>query len=57
MVDQLLEEFEHDIKSLTLIPATGGVFEVTVDGDLVYSKKETGEHAEYEQVAQPIRDR
>ncbi len=57
MVDQLLEEFEHDIKSLALIPATGGVFEVTVDGDLVYSKKETGEHAEYEQVAQPIRDR
>jgi selenoprotein W-related protein len=57
MVDQLLEEFEHDIRSLALIPSTGGVFEVIVDGDLVYSKKETGEHAEYEQVARPIRDR
>lgn len=57
MVDQLLEEFEHDISSFALIPSRGGVFEVIVDGDLVYSKKETGEHAEYEQVAAPIRAR
>jgi len=26
-----------------MIPATGGVFEVVVDGQLIYSKKETGE--------------
>jgi len=57
MVDKLLDEFEPDIKSFGLIPSRGGVFEVVVDGDLVYSKKETGEHAEYEQVAAPIRDR
>ncbi len=57
MVDKLLEEFEHNISSFGLIPSTGGVFEVVVDGDLVYSKKETGEHAEYEQVAGPIRGR
>lgn len=57
MVEGLLEEFEHNIESLTLTPGKGGVYEVTVDGDLIYSKKETGEHAEYEQVAGPIRDR
>lgn len=57
MVGKLLEEFEHDISTLGLIPSSGGVFEVVVDGDLVYSKKETGEHAEYEQVAGPIRAR
>lgn len=28
---------------MTLIPAGGGVFELVVDGDLVYSKKKTGE--------------
>jgi selenoprotein W-related protein len=38
-----------------LIPSKGGVFEVAVDGDLVYSKLETGRHAEYTEVAQPIR--
>lgn len=57
MVEQLLEEFEHTVSSLGLIPGRGGVFEVIVDGDLVYSKKETGVHAEYEQVAAPIRTR
>lgn len=57
MVEGLLEEFEHQVGNITLIPSKGGVFEVVVDGDLVYSKKETGEHAEYEQVAGPIRER
>ena len=57
MVEGLLGEFEHKIDDITLIPSKGGVFEVVVDGDLVYSKKETGQHAEYEQVAGPIRER
>lgn len=55
MVDQLLGEFEHDIGRVTLIPSTGGVYEVIAGDDLVYSKKETGRHAEYEEVAEPIR--
>jgi selenoprotein W-related protein len=57
MVEGLLEEFEHQIESIGLIPSKGGVFEVVVDGDLIYSKKETGEHAELAQVADPIRAR
>jgi len=57
MVDRLLEEFEPSIKSFGLIPSKGGAFEVVVDGDLIYSKLKTGEHAEYEQVAGPLRSR
>lgn len=57
MVDGLLEEFEQRIGSVKLIPSKGGVFEVTVDGDLIYSKKATGVHATYEDVAGPIRER
>lgn len=57
MVGALLEEFEHQITNITVIPSRGGVFEVTVDGDLIYSKKATGVHAEYEDVAGPIRER
>jgi selenoprotein W-related protein len=34
---------EHCDNEVELIPSTGGVFEVVVDGVLVYSKKETGE--------------
>ncbi len=51
MADQLLEEFEHNVETLTFIPSKGGVFEVVVDGSLAYSKKETGRHADYEEVA------
>ena len=55
MADKLLGEFEHDIESLTLIPSRGGVYEVIAGDSLVYSKKETGRHAEYAEVADPIR--
>lgn len=40
---------------LILIPSKGGVFEVNVDGTLVYSKKATGRHADPEQVLAAIR--
>jgi selenoprotein W-related protein len=43
---ELIETWEPEIESLTLIPAEGGVFEVKVDADLVFSKKELGRHAE-----------
>jgi selenoprotein W-related protein len=38
-----LTEHKQKIKSLTLIPAGGGCFELVLDGDLVYSKLETGQ--------------
>lgn len=40
------KELEAQIESLTLIPASGGKFEVTVNGELVFSKKGLGRHAE-----------
>ena len=52
-----MEEFEQDIDSLQLIPSSGGVFEVTVDEDLIYSKKATGRHATYDEVADAVRNR
>ena len=30
--------------------SSGGVFEVTVDGDLIYSKKATGRHTSWEEI-------
>lgn len=57
MTEQLLEEFEDSITEFTLVPSVGGVYEVDVDGERIYSKKATGRHAEYEDVAGPIRKR
>ncbi len=43
---ELLKAHETEIKSITLIPSDGGRFEVAVDGELIYSKLQTGRHAE-----------
>jgi selenoprotein W-related protein len=53
----LLAEFEHQITDLKIIPSRGGVYEVTVDGELIYSKKATGRHAEPEEILSSIRSR
>jgi selenoprotein W-related protein len=46
LVEELLKEYEHVIESVTLIPSDGGKFEVSVNGQLVYSKLEKKRHAE-----------
>jgi len=38
----MLGTFKQKIKDLKLIPASGGCFELTVNGELLYSKLETG---------------
>jgi selenoprotein W-related protein len=55
MAEHILEEFEHRIGDLTIIPSRGGVFEVMADETLVYSKKATGRHAEVDDVMVPLR--
>ncbi len=42
----LLEAYQHVIASLTLTTGSAGIFDVTVNGDLLYSKHQTGRHAE-----------
>jgi selenoprotein W-related protein len=46
LVDDLLKQFEQEIESVTLIPSDGGRFEISVNGQLIYSKLQTGRHAE-----------
>ena len=38
-----MNQYKQQIKELTLVPAGGGVFELTVGDELVYSKKKTGQ--------------
>jgi selenoprotein W-related protein len=54
---ELLTTFEEEIGGVTLKPGTGGVFAVRVDGDLVWSRKEAGRHAEITEIKQLVRDR
>ena len=51
LASELLKKFEPEIETLTLLPSDGGRFEVSVNGKLVYSKLQTGRHAEAGEVA------
>ena len=42
---EILKEFEPEIEAFTLIPSDGGKFEFSVDGNLLYSKKQSARHA------------
>ncbi len=46
LTDELLKNYEHVIEEIKLVPSDGGRFEVTVNGQLLYSKLETHRHAE-----------
>ncbi|MBP7960941.1 MAG: Rdx family protein [Caldilineaceae bacterium] len=52
MAAELLEQFTQAMTSLTLIPSSGGRFEVMVDDALIYSKKESKRHADPGEVVQ-----
>jgi selenoprotein W-related protein len=51
----VIAEFQHQLSEIVLIPSRGGVFEVTLDDEPMYSKKETGRHAEYDEVLRALR--
>ena len=53
-MDELLKEYEHMIESVALIPSDGGRFEVSVNGDLIYSKLQTTRHAEAGEIVKLI---
>ena len=53
---ELLVTFEDELGGVTLIPGTGGVFDVTVDGKLVWSRKAEGRFPELKELKQRVRD-
>jgi selenoprotein W-related protein len=47
--------FKLNLGSLKLIPSTGGVFEISVDGRSVYSKKATGQFPDHDAVVRDVK--
>lgn len=58
MAQELLTTFAEEIGSLALTPdASGGVFEVRVDDEIVWSRKEQGRFPDIKELKQLVRDR
>ena len=56
-MSDLLSTYQHVIDTLTLDTGAKGVFDVEVDGDILYSKHATGRHAEPGEVLALFRDK
>ncbi len=50
-----MREFEFGIGSLEIQPSDEGRFEVSVNGNLIFSKKQLGRHAEPGEVSELVR--
>ena len=57
LTDELLQGWAPIIETIELVPSSKGRFEVTVDGELVFSKAKVGRHAEPGEVATLVRER
>lgn len=53
---ELLTTFEEELGGVTLIPGTGGIFEVRIDQALLWSRKEEGRFPEAKELKQRVRD-
>lgn len=56
MAQELLTTFDQEIDELALRPGDGGIFEVTANDQLVWSRKESGGFPEITQLKQRVRD-
>jgi selenoprotein W-related protein len=56
LAQELLTTFEHEVGEVALVPGTGGVFTVRVDGETVWDRREQG-FPEPTAVKRAVRDR
>lgn len=57
LAQELLHTFSSEIGEVALQPGSGGILEVRVDGELVFSRKESGRFPEAKELKQLVRDR
>jgi selenoprotein W-related protein len=57
MAQELLSTFGDDLGEVALVPGSGGIFEVTLDGAVIASNREDKQMPEPGTVKRAIRDR
>lgn len=56
MAQELLTTFEEELAGATLMPGMGGVFEVRLAGQVLWSRAEEGRFPESKELKQRVRD-
>ena len=57
MAQELLTTFEQELGGVTLIPGTGGVYDVVVDGAPLWCRRDEGRFPDIKELKQRVRDR
>lgn len=57
MAQELLSTFSADLAEVALVPGTGGIFEVRVDDQVIWSRSGQGRFPELKELKQLLRDR
>jgi len=54
---RILEAMEHEIGSIEVVTGTGGIFDVHLDGELVFTKSMLGRYPQPDDVLPLLRER
>lgn len=57
MAQELLSTFQEDLGGVTLCPGHGGIFEITLDGEVIWERKRDGGFPDIRVLKQIVRDR
>jgi selenoprotein W-related protein len=57
MAQELLTTFTEELGEVALVPGTGGVFDIRLDDELIWSRSEAHGFPDIKQLKQLVRDR
>lgn len=57
MAQEVLSTFSLEMGEVTLVPGTGGIFEIRLDGELIWERKRDGGFPDVKTLKQMVRDR
>ncbi|KGF67917.1 hypothetical protein LL06_19520 [Hoeflea sp. BAL378] len=57
MAQELLSTFSEELGSVTLVPGTGGIFTIEVDGELIWDRTRDGGFPDVKALKGRVRDR
>jgi selenoprotein W-related protein len=57
LAQAIMDAFSEKFSALKLIPGEGGCFEVTLNGELIYSKLKTGDFPADKQILETLKSK
>ena len=56
MAQELLHSFSDDIAAVTLVPGSGGIFQIEADGEVIWERKRDGGFPDAAALKRRVRD-